>query len=278
MIGPIWLYWGNDRMSFLRYMTIHSACVLNPGQVRLVIPDSPTLGLGIRSWGERQDMQYYDGPDYSSGVHRLRDTHGLSIIPISDIAPNIAEIGAPEVHTKDLLTWWLLGKYGGTCADMDIVFVKPVPEIHAQVQLVVFDGHPKPGYMPVSFLQGLPNEWWHKIYRDALRQYDPMVYESCGAGLLEKCGLPADWARLSSQVVYPFAEGEVLWMDWHKMIFAETHELPEECVGVHWYAGRNGRYNLKITERNWWRWGTLSEAIRTTWPEDVPLVAFEGEY
>jgi len=241
----IWLYWGNRTMSFLRYMSLHSACSLNDS-VTLIVPRDP-IGKYSDQWVEATDTTTYSGPDYTSMAVRLPN---LRIVFLDELYPGIAALGAPEIHTSDLLGWRLLQQFGGTVADMDIVFVRPVPRIQADAQWTRFAGRPQPAYTPVSFLQGRAGAFWGEIYNAALASYDPCRYESCGAEHLVG-RRPSSWRRLPSRTVFPWSERQEEWPDYHRMTFEEVHPLPDNTIGIHWYAGANTERNNQITHENW---------------------------
>jgi len=249
----IWLYWGNKRMSFLRYMTVHSACSFCH-KVILIVRDGGLHG----DWKERQDMRFYKGPDYTSW---LSDLPNLEVIHLDRLYPDIDDLKAPEVHTSDLLTWRLLADYGGTVSDMDIVFVKPAPKVKTEVQLIRFEK----GYMPVSFLQGRPCSFWKEIYHAALENYSPDEYESCGTPNFHKVPLPiGTYTELPPEVVFPFHN--MRWAAMKQALFRRVAPLPEQTVGIHWYAGVNQIWNKKITHENFNRFKcSVTEAIKVSY-------------
>lgn len=249
----IWFYWGNTRMSFLRYMTLRSACAYNP-QVILVRRSSNLS----RNWDEQQDMQYYEGRDYTPWLAGLGN---LSQVWLEDLFPELAEMRAPEIHTSDLFSWLVLAEYGGTVSDMDIAFVAPVPEVEQEVQLIRFE---ETGYTPVSFMQGRPSSFWWAMYKRALRSYDPAVYESCGSSVFEVVGSAygqgSSFSRLAPDTVFPFHK--LKWKAMNAALFRHRRSLPKNCVGVHWYAGANRKYNAKIDHKNFREFDcTVTEVI-----------------
>lgn len=236
--GALWFYWGQKHMSFLRWMTLFSATQVHQ-RVTLILRRTPVRPK-VR-WGEQQDFQRRP-----SGFNWMDN---LSAVPITtayleDVAPEIAALEAPDVQTSDLLAWWILSEHGGTVADMDIVFLKGLPEIKFDIQVVRFEGYPKPGYVPVTFMQGRPCSTWRETYRRALAMYHPDNYESCGSGAL----MPRPMSRLSEHVVFPWA-GRYAWSLWHKWLFGTDKwpKIPDESIGIHWYAGRNQNFNQSIT-------------------------------
>lgn len=235
----LWFYWGQEHMTFLRWMTLFSAARIHDNVV-LILRRNPVQSKV--NWKEQQDFQ-----QKPIGHNWIKNIGALSVktIYLEETIPEIARLEAPDVQTSDLLAWWLLSEHGGTVADMDIVFLTELPQIEFDVQVAVFDGYPKSGYMPVTFMQGRPCSIWREAYQRALRSYHPDKYKSCGSDVL----IPRPISRLSQHVVFPWA-GHASWSLWHKWLFeAETWpEIPDDCCGIHWYAGHNQRFNQAIKD------------------------------
>lgn len=245
-MSKLWFFWGQPQMSFLRWATLASACKIH-GDVVLVLRGE-CLKPKV-NWREWQDFQVvFSGHNWLFEINRLP----LKLVILEEIAPEIAKLRAPDIQTADLLSWWLLAKHGGTVADMDIVFLKPLPEITRNVQVVVFSGHPKPNYIPVTIMQGKPCSTWRETYNNAIKNYDPDDYESCGSKvLIPKPGEPLIAPGLDERIVFPWA-GKHPWSNWHNWMFGakEWPEIPETCCGIHWYAGRNQKWNQCIKSKN----------------------------
>jgi hypothetical protein len=188
----------------------------------------------------------------------------LKVMTLDEVCPELVKLRAPDVHTSDLLAWWLLAEHGGSVADMDVLFIRPLPEITHPIQMVVCTGWPLKGYMPIGFLQGQPCAFWRMMYQRGRERYDPQVYQSCGVPCFPPWDeIPEPKRLLSEYVVYPFAL-KAEWMAWHPWMFesSEWPEIPEDTVGLHWYAGRNQKAN----------WLLDREAIDTA-PGAIPWAA-----
>lgn len=248
---PLWLFWGQEHMSWLRFLTPLSACLVH-GDVRL-ITRTPAV-RGSPAWIEKQDFRLpARGPNMWPAVRKLP----IQIIELKDIAPDIAKMRASDVHTCDLLSWHLLAEYGGATADMDVIFFDcPPPTTHDVMIPIHRIGLGKP-YTPIGYLQGRPCQQWKDILAAALAAYDPEQYQCCGA----LCVDMSLAGRLPPTIVYPFANTTEQRM--HRWLFGATNfpPIPDECCGVHWYAGGNQNWNQKITRyedvpRGAVRWAT----------------------
>lgn len=248
-MSALWLYWGGDHMSYLRWVTVASAARFHD-DVRLIRrpgrSDAHVAAGG--AWLERQDFQ-----NPASGDNWIdKIPASVKVLDLADVAPDIAALDAPDVQTSDLLGWWLLAEHGGSVADMDVVFMAKIPDPIDDVQLVVCTGAPKVGYMPIGFIQGKPCEFWRWMYRRARERYDPRIYQSCGPPLFPSWNeIPGPKRRLSESIVYPFAlKGQ--WMQWHQWMFEAKRwpAFPADCAGVHWYGGANQQYNRALCPAN----------------------------
>jgi hypothetical protein len=250
--NTLWFYWGQQHLSYLRWVTLFSALKIHT-DVKLILrrdPIQPDV-----SWKEQQDFQHTNGSkNYFCHIPLMPFS---DILLLEDFAPEIAAMKVSDVHTSDLLAWWILANHGGTIADMDIVFLKPLPEIKDNVQAVKFSTHPQADYTPVSFMQGQPCEVWRQSYNKALSSYHSKKYESCGA----QCFV-GEGGQLSECVVFPWAG--LPWVRYRNWLFQNKQwpGIPHECIGIHWYAGRNQDFNQKINGPDDLNIGAMAWAIK----------------
>jgi hypothetical protein len=259
--GPLtpkraFFYWGNETMSFMRYMTLASFRHFNPDwEIVLITHDG-----GRPRWQstEEIDKYTYDGPDYSSLLKGLK----VTLEPHDAMWTHGLDQHMTDVHCKDLSMWYLLATRGGVIADMDILFINPMDELNldCDVGLVCFEGYPRPGYIPVTFMAGTPNRFFNECHRNALMNYDPEIYECCGNNSIEFDNIEILAAhypelivkRLKDRVVFPFVEDpyEIACVK----AVAQDHcaALHSNSVGIHWYAGNPvvNRIVQTVTHKN----------------------------
>lgn len=249
-------------MTYLRWLTLYSAIQIHP-DVRLVVRRQPVRPPV--DWIEKQDFQF--GPPANDWMPRLGGLR-LRIFELEDIAPEIAALGISDTHTCDLLRPLLLSRFGGTTGDMDIVFLKPVPVIEHDVQVVVFAAHPMPGYVPMGFMQGRPCDFWDELYRRALASYDPSEYQSCGAKNFPTDVIP----RLSERVIFPWA-GPYPWARWKHWTFEASSwpPIPDDCIGLHWCASHAQKWNQSIGRLGDIKTGAIRWAVRQVVPDAARL-------
>jgi hypothetical protein len=234
---PLWLFWGQPTLTWMRYLTPVSACAVH-GDVRLVIRSKPVRATP--AWAEEQDFQMEpSGPNLWPLVERLP----LEVIELADVAPEIAAMEASDIHTADLLGWHLMAEHGGACADMDVIFFDALPPITNDVMIPI---HKIPGckpYAPIGYIAGRPCETWKGIMARALERYHPNVYQSCGA----ECVDLHDAGLLPATIVYPFAHMRPKRLNQWMFDCTTFPPIPENCVGLHWYGGGHQAVNQKVT-------------------------------
>jgi hypothetical protein len=232
---PLWFFWSLEKMPYLRYATLETACRIHD-DVRLVIrkepgPVKPDWWPGI----DNEEKCGFMGVDWMPAVALLP----IRVYDINDFAPEIADMRAPGLHTGDMLKWWTLAHHGGHVADMDIAFIRPLPEIEADVEAVVWPLSYGIGATPMGLLQGRPCDWWQKAYERAVANCKPTSYFSTGPTEIG-FALPEDGRVLDRYLITPWA-GDVPWIEWQALFFkaATWPEIPESCVALHWHGGVN---------------------------------------
>jgi len=265
----LWFFWGNNHLTFLRWVTLESACHFHDNVV--LVRRRPVSKLTVQ-WQERQDF-HYD----ACGRNWMNELPSkVTVLWLEDIAPEIAKLQAPDIQTSDMLAWWALAKHGGTVADMDIVFTHRLPPITHPIHMVICTGYPLAGYTPIGFLQGQPCDFWDHMYRQALLRYDPYVYQSCGAMLFPPWDqIPEPKALLPECIVYPWAL-QASWDLWHDWMFERDNwpPIPVGCCGIHWYGGKNQNYNQAMTNESVMTMrGAIPDAIRRLLVGRLPMVA-----
>jgi hypothetical protein len=253
--APLWFFWGQKHLPFLRFIALLSATQVH-SDVRLVRRENPIRPMGL-NWVERQDFQEEpEGEDWSSWVSMLP----VRCYWLEELAPQLHRMRADDVHTSDMLKWALLATMECTIADMDQIYLRPLPELRSDVQIVRYEGLPLAGFVPVSFMQGRPHQIWRNAYQKALERYDAEVYNSCGAPCLS-----FDVAgSLDERTANPWPGH--LWVNYRKWLF-ETDAYPAltpATICLEWYGGSNLRLAKPITgPEKLPRVGALQAAVRS---------------
>ncbi len=241
-------YWGNDRMSYMRYMTLYSFCKLNPDWRVILIENKLPYNRILEGTTEKQDKTEYTGKDYSSYVAKLGIDRVDFDVSFIDLPPDVI-YSMSDVHISDILSWRILSEGRGAMADMDILFIKPLsPSINvdAEIGLICFRGYPQKNYIPVSFMYASkPNFFFKNTYKNALENYDPKVYESCGTMCIEEDNLEEiknryteiNIQQFDDEIVFPYTTYP--WGQGIQMLYQRdcSKDISSKAVGIHWYGG-----------------------------------------
>ena len=258
----VFLFWSGRAMSWLRYLTIRSLRAHNPDwTIVLYLCSHPQAGR-TKPWStnEKQDFFKYDGPDHSRDAYDLVDRIENWQARLGDQSNPVAE--------SDVFQWSIVSECGGYYSDMDILWIAPLDRIHAEhgsSDAVFCFGNWE---LTIGFFGA--NRGCQIVRRAAIhakRIFDPAKYQSCGSEALAKAigydlliqhqsagnkdkGLGKRIRR--SAVRYAirrnFPDQKVAYLDgntiypwlWHNAvnIFRNSlHTVPDETIGIHWYAG-----------------------------------------
>ncbi len=240
-------------------MTLYSLRYHNPNwQIHLysILPEN----CSSKQWSSSEDDDNsYHGFDYSSQVKHLGIEEHLWTPPFKPLAC---------AHACDLFQWWILGTVGGFYADMDILWLRPLNQLHASLHdyhaAFCLEGE----YMAIGLFASAPEcqlfcEMYHKgcalPIGDTYQYYGTeLVYRVSGGRKSTNFGPLAvrELRKKFSQVritvlpdvtVYPYN-----WQYIHR-IFLESNPLPPTCYGVHWFGGSklSQKWNNLLTPSNW---------------------------
>jgi len=249
----IFFFWGNPTMSWMRYLTLKSFCILNPDwQVILYVSKCERV---TKPWRDNVDQDFfsYSGPDYLSRVQEL----GVEVLEWS--MPELLDVGAS--HLSNFLKWYKLQAHGGIYSDMDILWLKPFDKLfeemsNADSAICITK------YLSIGLLgSNIGNKMFKAFFDHARQTYDTKRYQCVGVEAIydllyndkaynEDGGI--NFTYIAKQdiiqdlrdrwpdlkifnipfgVIYPFG---CLEMD---RVWEANYQLPDHVVGIHWYAG-----------------------------------------
>lgn len=219
----LYLYWGGQNLSWLRFLTVKSFAKHNPDwEIVVYYPFSPTKGT---IWTTFEQRTVYKGEDFFTKLAEYAELRPF----------NMASIGSDndmtEVHKSDIFRLWILAEHGGLYSDFDILFIKPMPDISKKLRL--FCHHPD-GHYAVGFLAAKRGDDMYKSLLEKAVSITPAKYQSLGATLWNEYlqSEPDGW-NIPATLVYPIG-----WQHADEL-FKEELGLPDESIGVHWYAGNS---------------------------------------
>ncbi len=265
-------YWGSKKMSFLRYLTIYSFKKLNPDwSVHLYVPKNISEENTWKTKGgdnhHKIDNLEYNGEDY---FQRLLDDVAVKVIKVN-FSKTFLTSNAPEPHKSDLLTWQVLSSKGGLWCDMDIIFRKSLTHLDinspknsnaAADTLVCYDyrlresdGSPT---KPIGFLMSAKNNPFYKKHIiESARSYQPNQYQSIGTYVVKRVSNTFEDCikRFPKNKFVNIDPASVYHFHFQKLdeIYDKTVEIPDNCIGIHWYGGhpKSQEFNKLLSNRNY---------------------------
>lgn len=244
----IHFYWGNEKLSYLRYMSVFSFRKLNPEwKIKIHIP--LILNTNPPAWDSIHQKNSSIDKDYFEELAKL----DVEIIK-QDFSEDF-DNAAHEVHKCDFLRWKILATEGGVWSDIDILYVKPIDELvenvdeEYQKSIDIFLCSFKKSKHAIGFLMSAGNNpFYRKMHELSKEAYDETQYQCIGGNLLNinfhsqakirkqfKVGSIAYF--INPICVYALQEESI------PVFFStpteDTMKLIDDpgLIGFHWYAG-----------------------------------------
>jgi len=234
-------YWGGEKLSFLRYLSIYSFRKQNPDwKIKLHIPE--VLGTIVPTW---KTLEQKISKSIQNNVSNCFDLiHDLNV---EFVKHNFDKYGfsntAHEVHKSDFLRWILLSGEGGVWSDMDILYVQPINYMidnndlnnKTHTGVCCYDD----GIYAIGFLMSSQNnDFYKKISNLAIKKFKAKDYQSMGNKLFTR---NENALHINVQTVYSI----------QNIDFFLNYNLNVEdyynAIGFHWYGGHPKTANLENT-------------------------------
>lgn len=245
----MYFYWGyNSKMSYLHFLSLYSFRKLNPDWEIILYRPKVSSQYILTPYIKEKKTIYYTGKDYCDEVMKIQNIQ-VKEFDFDDIG---VDSSISEVFKSDYIRWYLLWKYGGGWADMDILFIKPMDSMVLNGRMITGNQENLDtmivfkdlGYHPIAFYLACENNpFFEKVFHSSKTSLDMYEYQSIGSYMLGKLFpnaeeikrlLPdSNIADISVNTVYSFLPKEV------KKIFKKNKmkNIYEETIGVHWYNG-----------------------------------------
>ena len=270
-------YWGGEKLSYLRFLSVQTFCQLNPDW-QVLIHTPKILSTAQPKWDTFQQKNSLVQQDYFDQLAQLP----VTVIP-HDFARYKFDNQAHEVHKSDFLRWKLLGKHGGVWSDIDILYVRPMHQLlencaeFGKVDTALCPLLP-PGKHTIGFLMSSPNnKFFQSLSRRARAAYDPETYQCMGSNLINQRFQSLDhFQRQFKQNNFVFLDKSCVYVIDSKSIekFYQTPDAGilkkfnnKKVIGFHWFAGHPLSQELEnqLTANNINQFNNiLTTAIRKT--------------
>ena len=151
----------------------------------------------------------------------------------------------------DIYKWWSLSNEGGIASDMDIIYLKPIPDVcEVDIGLIEYgNGKTKRPIWTVGFCTGGPNKFYKKCFDLALKHVGGLKYQCSGSHILRALATRKDVTLFDSDLIYPMYKHMTERKMSHAVMmqYKEDFELPDISIGYHWYGG--GRNSSRVASR-----------------------------
>jgi glycosyltransferase involved in cell wall biosynthesis len=278
-------YWGSEKMSFLRYMTISSFKRLNPDwSIHLYVPKGVNNSVGWRAVDSHHQCDTVDYKADEDYFKKLLNKYPIKIIEV-DFSKSFLK-NSSEAHRSDVCGWTTLATSGGLWCDMDIVFFKSLNNSYINKlnkktydTFICIDDRQDPvsKLSPIGFLlSSEKNEFFKEILNFSIKQHNPQDYQSSGASVIfnkfnnnlkfiKKTFLKNTFHNLEPSLVYYYD-----FKNLDKIFKNDNFDKIKntEAIGIHWYGGHplSQEYNNKINHKNFKNFkNTLKKAIEVTY-------------
>lgn len=254
-----YFYWGNETISFLRYLTVYSFRKLNPDwEINIFRPSKKYKGKIPWETGEFYDGVNFRGKDYT------QELFGLDGIYIKEVDfssyPLVKD--APENYKSDLFRWYILSQEGGLYSDIDILYFRPMNDlffnskenenINAAICLQKY------GHIIGFLLSSQDNPFFTKLLSSCENAFDSKNYQSLSAPMVNNIYPTMDCINeMFPDLVFHNMPMNVVYAIDHFNIPAifylnDSHCLTPETIGIHWYAGNmfSQEFNNELTHEN----------------------------
>lgn len=231
------LYWNNNILSFLNYLTIISFNKFHENwQIIVYIPEMSNTNI---TWTSNEQKITIKSTDY---INKLKNIKNVKIEILSNEfmkQHSIFELN--DVLRSDYLRFYLLHTFGGVWSDFDIIYIKNIENIftHDNESIAFRCKLNKSIYHPVGFfISKKESNFFKHINDNQLQNMNNKTYQSIGATLLNKlCPNSENNYNVIflDNTYYLYFQGCT--RDITNLFTKLNTNFPNETVGIHWFNG-----------------------------------------
>lgn len=225
------LYWGADKMSYLRYLTVKSFIHHNPDwRVVLWQPLKPSVR---RTWDSNQLEYEVNCDDWTDKITELPVEMHKVDFSVWGFSNDMS-----EVHKSDYLRLYLLTYWGGVWSDMDIIYIKPITHLkvntkdNADKDTFVSIGHY--GHSAGFLMSRRGSAFFKEMMVRAEEEYNPKEYQGIGATMFNKLYPKAVPGAVDIGMEAVYAHNA---LDVKNIIGGTTSRFTKHSIGIHLYLG-----------------------------------------
>jgi hypothetical protein len=245
----VFTYWEGSQFSDLHLYTLETICKYNP-EIQIIIYTSLQQNDKFITWNTGEhSLQITKCNVFQTVIDTInRDTEKIKLVKIDFENEYNINNSISCIHKADLVRIIKLYEHGGIWFDMDILFIKPLPEFlfntECDVYLFTYENT-----IPTGFIASTPQNKLMTFLRNmipyicknlTLEQYQilgPWSWKYCYETF---CLNEPNIKFLSNELVYPYD-----WITIGKFFYSnDSSHITENTFGLHWYNGWNGTKNF----------------------------------
>ena len=247
----VFTYWEGDQLSELHYLTIYSLHKYNPDLDIIIYTDKKPSNI-LREWKKNEHENDIQTTISISKLIQV-NPNKIYLIPINFQSEYNFNNNLSIVFKADFIRIAKLYEHGGIWFDMDILFVKPIPEFFFQQEIDTFI-FMYDGLIPTGFLASIPKSQYLEILFNRslkiIKNKELNNYKKISQIIwIEEYNklIKIDKIKiLDNNLVYPFLLNEL-----DNLFKNNNIKIQENTFGIYWYNGaiktKNfiNKFNLK---------------------------------
>jgi hypothetical protein len=233
------VYWGGDKMSYMRYLTVKSFMQYNPDwKVTLWLPKYESVKT---TWKGRELNYEVKCDDWFPALKSLPIEQQEVDFVDHEFGNDIA-----EVHKSDYLRLHLLATQGGLWSDMDIIYFRPITALAVNVEInkdkdtfVCMAFHGNYNHSAGFLMATQESRYYDILKRKCLSEYNPNNYQGIGVEMFNKyypdmasINKVCSAVNIGMEAVYAHDALHV-----PEFFSSSVTRFTKNSIGVHWYAG-----------------------------------------
>lgn len=267
----IFFFWGNEQMSWMRYMTLKSFRLFNPDWKMILYVSKCTISN--KPWTEEvlQDFFSFNGVNYYAEIKDLNIEIREWDLNKINVNENIKTTNISASQMSNFFKWYTLYEIGGFYSDLDIIYFKPIDKFYNELVNSGYDtAICETSYLSIGFLASAKNnKFFLDLFSSCFGNFDAKIYQTAGVWNISKLygyqslwtyGTFIDKARekypdlsfcnIPFNLVYPLDSNHI---EYAFTTDVKINNLPSNTIGYHWYAAHPiaQKFNSLITKDNY---------------------------